>query len=334
MYKFDKSSIIFIADMLDFSIFHINIRANQQEDRKSTLQNHFRKEFRFLIYVNEFVSLDKLMWEANKYNDRNQKKGGDLRHFEYFIFHNNSRATLAANLLFTGEHCNVPTQKVLNTFNKQSSEWDQPLVDFRHFDNFLGCKLMFDARFYNDEIMQHRAKITKQFMKEASKLAETNKDTNFEHYLAGNLSIKYENPTMVNRAERKSNFRGLLFEIVRMLSRRANFTPVYKFRPKEIGFGSVSRIDQKGIEITHDPVFEWSPNMSIKHHEVALFSYAELYFLITPNDKYTNFEKLFFAFDRTTWIMLGITFMSTFGGIFIINLTPRRVQRVFYGTGK
>jgi hypothetical protein len=143
---------------------------------------------------------------------------------------------------------------------------------------------------------------------------------------------KLDDEAMVRLAERKSDFRGPLFTIVEVLSKRANFTPSYYYWPKKIQKKFGRHVD-RAYDIVAEPVFDWTSELEESYHPVGSFTFVELYFLVTLNDRYSNFEKVMFAFDKTTWIMLAITFMSTFSGIFFINLMPRRVRRVFYGTG-
>jgi hypothetical protein len=323
LYKFNKSAVVLFPTMGEFKLFHEKITEEYKET--PTLQNKAPKEFRFLVYLNELVSLEKLR-EVMKPYGKNNFKEVDVRHFEYFITHDSDSVVLAANLLFSDQSCLKFDQKELNRFSKRSSEWEKPLVDFKHFDNFFGCKVPFEGHFYNDEIMQHRKERTESVLKEALKPGG-------HVYVKGQGDTvkSLDHPIMVEKAERKSNFRGLLFDVVEIMSKRANFTPSYKYKAKT---DTIVNDSPQGFELINEPVYSWSTGISMVFHQVMQLSFVDLIFLVTLNDRYTNFEKLWFAFDETTWMLLGITFVFTFGSIFIINLTPKRVRRIIYGKGE
>ena len=52
---------------------------------------------------------------------------------------------------------------------------------------------------------------------------------------------------------------------------------------------------------------------------------------VTPAEKYTAYEKLFLPFDLETWILLSVTFLSTFVSIQIINRFSKSTQSLVYG---
>ena len=54
-------------------------------------------------------------------------------------------------------------------------------------------------------------------------------------------------------------------------------------------------------------------------------------FVATPGELYSNYEKLFLPFDRTTWILLIFTFSVAFGVIFVANRTSKRLQDLIFG---
>jgi len=62
------------------------------------------------------------------------------------------------------------------------------------------------------------------------------------------------------------------------------------------------------------------------------FVEKELYFIVPEGELYTEWEKLFLAFDEVTWLLIVITFAASFAVIiFISNFMSRRVQDFVFG---
>jgi hypothetical protein len=61
------------------------------------------------------------------------------------------------------------------------------------------------------------------------------------------------------------------------------------------------------------------------------FDNDEIFFMITPGELYSDYEKLLLPFDFTTWLFLLITFGCAFLVIFIINLMPKVVHDTVFG---
>jgi hypothetical protein len=57
----------------------------------------------------------------------------------------------------------------------------------------------------------------------------------------------------------------------------------------------------------------------------------DVYFLSTPAEAYTPYEKMILPFDLSTWILLNVTFVTAFAVIFIVNRFPGHIQELFYG---
>ncbi|KAL7015704.1 hypothetical protein ACKWTF_016613 [Chironomus riparius] len=55
------------------------------------------------------------------------------------------------------------------------------------------------------------------------------------------------------------------------------------------------------------------------------------YFIVTPGDLYTSYEKLTWPFDYTTWVFIASNFLAAFLVIFIINRLDRKFQAILYG---
>ena len=93
--------------------------------------------------------------------------------------------------------------------------------------------------------------------------------------------------------------------------------------------------------------FLWTRSFSIFLPKYIIFQFSETqtslndfpfaienhYLLITPSELYTNYEKLFFPFDQTTWILLTLTFSIAFAVILVVNQLPRWIRNYVYGDG-
>jgi hypothetical protein len=85
------------------------------------------------------------------------------------------------------------------------------------------------------------------------------------------------------------------------------------------------------------------PNVCIEVHPMHLMLNRVAYrmtstflqlthnFRVTPAETYTPYEKLLLPFDKETWIFLTVTFLIVFFTIFIINVSPKSIQNIFYG---
>jgi hypothetical protein len=85
-----------------------------------------------------------------------------------------------------------------------------------------------------------------------------------------------------------------------------------------------------------------APTISVstyyKYRDVIIVSHLtstyteEVYRLvITPSDSYTSYEKLAMPFDKTTWMLLGLTIGAAFGVTVIVNKQSRWIQDIVYG---
>lgn len=62
------------------------------------------------------------------------------------------------------------------------------------------------------------------------------------------------------------------------------------------------------------------------------YMYDYLGYLAPPGETYTNFEKLFLAFDSKVWIWIGVTFSVAFVVIFGLKFTSKTVQKFVFGS--
>ncbi|KAG5669462.1 hypothetical protein PVAND_017349 [Polypedilum vanderplanki] len=115
---------------------------------------------------------------------------------------------------------------------------------------------------------------------------------------------------------------GLTHEILQLSSKRKIiFTSIWTKKKSEI--------------FKHQIDFHIAENNYL--HEYHLWSEpcgsTEYYYLVTENDLYTNYEKLFMPFDETTWILLSVTILLTFLIIFGTHYCPQWIRTLIHGAG-
>lgn len=67
-------------------------------------------------------------------------------------------------------------------------------------------------------------------------------------------------------------------------------------------------------------------------HCSSLFDSVKFIILYSPTEPYSNYEKMVMPFDKLTWMFLGVTFGMAFIMIFFMNLLPRKLKDIVYGT--
>ncbi|KAG5676547.1 hypothetical protein PVAND_006372 [Polypedilum vanderplanki] len=131
---------------------------------------------------------------------------------------------------------------------------------------------------------------------------------------------------------KKFKYNGLLYEILKISSEKLNFTTHYK---------CYDIFQEKYVHYQQKPKNHFIQEVKIHFgfiHNVTssmwkAYESLNFYYLVTKNDLYTNYEKLFFPFDDTTWIYLSITFGLTFVIIFILKRCPRWIKIIVFGAG-
>ncbi|KAG5668094.1 hypothetical protein PVAND_016049 [Polypedilum vanderplanki] len=133
------------------------------------------------------------------------------------------------------------------------------------------------------------------------------------------------------------NYRGLTNEIIQLASKKFNFTVHYTVRCTNT---KINRYQITGMKNYHGR-FGTLINLQnvLISDDKKMYKMSEtlgttdFYYLVTLNDLYTNYEKLLMPFDFSTWILLTIVLLLTFGVIFISYLCPRKIQKLVFGEG-
>lgn len=109
----------------------------------SELQNKFTKNFKFLIFLNSKMSLEKLniSWHPS---------GGEghLTQFAYFLIETKRTYDLKTFEWWTNQGCGRRQIITINSFNKTSLTWIHPLKIHEKFTNFHNCTLHSFSRFF------------------------------------------------------------------------------------------------------------------------------------------------------------------------------------------
>lgn len=267
------------------------------------------EKFKFFIFCEEINSFQNLFDISNLNKRIILKRPTDLRFFEFFITSDDNFINLTANVLYSESKCEEFIPQVLNSYDKKITKWQRKLENFNHFGNFHGCLLKFNVP------------LTRSF------------------YIKDHKDVDYDTDLQTIFSSKDVEFGGILNEIVEMLSKRYNFS--FHYTIMRLSFPNVTRDGKDNfISSRESEIFLFQSFQSSNVDHLSIFDLTEpigvfkMYYLITPNDYYTNYEKLKFIFDLTTWLLLGLTLSITFGTIFVLYLCPHWMRDVVFGKSK
>lgn len=262
-------------------------------NNNANVTNFYPILFKVLFYCEE-ENLDNLELPAYNFS---YIANGHIHLFEYFIVNTDGTVNIYTLRYFTEVECYKLQIINLDQFDGESKKWEGNLKNSDNFRHFHKCTVAFPTQ------------ISYFFYFE-------NQEENSDHYTFEKLQ------QLVGRKNVK--FRGAFYEIVETIAREGNFTSYYQLvfadrlladsegKKKKNLFSFTATILQNSNFLLKSPMFD-----------------VEWFFLLTPNNLYTNYELLFFPFDHLTWILLGLTFIFMFSFIFVINRTPRLRQLVY-----
>jgi len=194
--------------------------------------------------------------------------------------------------------CDQLAISIINRFSKQKLEWESELKQLKKRDKFNDCEVMYDAT--QDEGIHV------------------------------NRSIEHENDPILD----KKRFYGWLAELTRELTNMTNFNFLFFDRVQSSVEEEKTVKYFKNFETDENrpSKFEGYSKEHKKYQQRAPLIYKELYFVIPKGELYTEWEKLFLAFDLVTWWLIVATFAAAFGTIIIINnFAPRQVRHFVFG---
>jgi hypothetical protein len=278
---------------------------------KPRISNLVPETLKFLVYVDETLTRDELAKNMKVFSDPRMFMLSEFRFFEIFMINDENHVNLIAYQLYSEDKCASFTTTLLNTYDKKSQMWRSELKNYDHFDNFHGCLLSFTTSFnfllYTKEV---------------------------KHLLVKKMeNLEFENATSSVHVK----YLGLIAQLTQMMAERANFSAHFTHQDqthqKIIIRGTMNFSPQQARQLIFvgnllDPssltYLHWSQPFGHWHH----------YYLVTKNDKYTNYEKLLMPFDVATWLLLFFTFGLTFGIIFGLEICPRWIRRLVIGAGE
>jgi len=159
-------------------------------------------------------------------------------------------------------------------------------------------------------------------------------------------SIKYETSRdqgITFKKDEQNQYQGFLVEILKAVAEMGNyeisfFTPANK-REQQLArhatrFNELLEMFSESTEEEQQDLLPFIKKLHFgKNQDKAPpLIYKELYFVIPKGELYTEWEKLFLAFDLITWCLIVATFAAAFATIIIINnFAPRSVRDFVFG---
>jgi len=139
--------------------------------------------------------------------------------------------------------------------------------------------------------------------------------------------------TITKSRDGKEIFSGAFVDIIKLVAEIGKLKPQYttmiipETYHKDKGEGWAGNRYQREMIFTREFYTQ-----RIKSYSHARMMEKELYFIVPQGELYTEWEKLFLAFDKPTWLLIVITFAAAFAVIiFISNFMSRRVQDFVFG---
>ncbi|KAG5669317.1 hypothetical protein PVAND_017205 [Polypedilum vanderplanki] len=263
---------------------------------KIKFASKFFYPYKFLVYC-ENLDLELIVGlESTEFPYQRLERPNNL-YYQYLMIGNR----LINFRYFTPYFCHKRNYIDIDYFDQIKLKWINDLK-YIEDDNFFGClisfAIFFGHLFHFKDVLDNR-KLNKITEEEIIEELNSKTDTAYD---------------------------GLIYHVIEELAKIKNFTPVY-----QIISGSIS----KNSKIHHSNLNIFCiPNAIQSDIGTAIpFTNLETFYVITPSEFYNNYEKLFFPFDKLTWIFLSFTFITAFVIIFIINRMPKWIQDIVYGKG-
>ncbi|KAG5668282.1 hypothetical protein PVAND_016229 [Polypedilum vanderplanki] len=309
-HEMDQSAIFFVKSKS--GLYSLRLLGSQHFSE--SLKHNTIKPLKFFVYAEYIKKLHRLKVELNEHPLFEVKKVNGIRAFTFYVIREKNEIILISQVFYSQTLCHKFSLEVLNRFDTETQKWNTTLKNYNHYENFHGCLLSFliiahDFSWYIDNIYKKNFNITKFLIK----LYEGN----FEAH-------------------------GLTHEILKLASVKYNFTLHYialleniKFRHSNfVSFFPQKRysVHQEDIAVTfkNDLIYDGNDTYGLYSEPCGTY---ENYFLVSLNDKLTNYEKLLKPFDDTTWILLAITFSLTFITIFASQFLQKWQKTLLYGEG-
>jgi hypothetical protein len=305
-HKMKQSTIIFTKSYFNLAILNYYSMHLHMNYPKYQLTNTAPKQFKFLIYCEEIKNIKGHQKLVKDFKLFDLSRPTDFRFYEFLITNERDFVTLSANKLYSKNHCENFKLVTLNSYDKMSQRWIKKLENHNLYDDFYGCLLKFSSMHFG--IVRLRNYIHKS----EKKLQRSLRNNNVE-------------------------FEGLLHDILKELVKKINFCFHYTIvrmtkKNNFYAFGS-----RKLEARTNRTIFFMWGSFAVSSPENYYSlptSGIEMYYLVSWNDLYTNYEKMVLPFDFVTWVFLSFTFGLTFGVIFGLHQCPQWIRQVVFGRSK
>jgi len=194
--------------------------------------------------------------------------------------------------------CNQLAISIINRFSKEKLEWENELKQLKKRDKFNACVLKYDVS--GDEGI----------------------------YV--NRSLRND----INQQPDQKHVYGYLTEIVKEVTTINKFSLMFETSSNDLLDNETFADFFEGVfSESHNPgVFESNAVVYKRRQQLMPLIYKELYFVIPKGELYTEWEKLYLAFDLVTWCLIVATFAAAFGTIIIVsNFATQRVRDFVFG---
>jgi hypothetical protein len=213
-------------------------------------------------------------------------------HYQVFVVDtiDDSIALLVSTLFYKNDPdiCKLNSVFMLNKLMKPSLKWEKPLKFPKRYLNFNGCPVAI-------KIMPRLHAINLEF------------DDTLEHVLSVN---------------------GYLVEMIKALSQKMNFYPVYNLVNVSIK-SSINQLNERNYYY-----LELLNAQSVK--DVSIFRpiiFADIGFIIPSGKLYPQFMKLILPFTFDLWIATILLFLVAILIVTVINSASQFLQESVYGKG-
>ncbi|KAG5679491.1 hypothetical protein PVAND_009055 [Polypedilum vanderplanki] len=294
-HNLNRSAIFFMNSLNDLQTLHEKSKRTSVRSKQFT--NLEPRNFKFMVYIENAGSYKLVESKIQSIQHEVIGRFSDLTFYEFLIFKDKEKIILAANVLYSEKKCAEIHLKELNRFVQKVQKWEKKLENFDHYANFHSCMINFEVSYLTDFVFK------KSSMSAIHEMLSNDKVT------------------------------GVVNTLLEIFAAKHNFT---------IHYTKIKFTKQHGTRnYLPSPKYSFfiSTNMQIKlinidftYFSQPLYLY-DCYFLISYNDLYTNYEKLTFPFDTTSWVLVFFIFGSTFTSIFGLHFCPRWLRTIVFGKG-
>jgi hypothetical protein len=309
--KVVSRSLITVSNVQDITLWHHKLNKSalifcgsefylNEFSTSTKLSNTFPEDFIILTF---YKNIADVMWQHISMT--NSQYTGDktsvVSHQYYLGNSKHGEFVLMVSVDHFGEKlCNNPQTLVINKFNKFTGNWNKPLEFYEKFSNFYGCPLAVVDNFGPYLYLNQRSKeISECFVTEYQRCVEL----------------------LVHLAE-TVGLQGFSVDIFSMLGTALNFTPIFSFM-----------VVKWPLNVPKVSIYVSTYDQILKGYAPTSLNYVNTFVMAaTPREFYSNYEKMWLPFDKTTWMLLMITFLAAFVVTVGQRFAPKFVRNSITGS--